>query len=413
MEEKKFSAVKCPQCKAEMPADKTVANWYCGYCGTKFPLNEEKAVKPAVKALKVTVKAKGKNVLRDAQSAVKKEETKPILTPPLKKEEVKEEPKASQPAPAPKKEEPKAVQPAPAPKKEEPKAAQPAPAPKKEEPKAAQPAPATKKEEPKAVQPAPAPKKEEPKASQPATAPKKEEPKAAQPAPTLKKEDPKAAQPAPAPKKEEPKATQPAPVPQKKSSPEDFMIIHGMLEKYKGSAEEVEIPEDVEVISSGAFKGNTTIKSVIIPDAVYDIGDSAFDGCTALENVKLPLQITKVGYKTFNGCDSLKSITIPRGVKEIVYNALTCGLREITVESSRTTWEPENEYAMPSFEVDKKGTGEGVRTIYFRGVAYSASELYRHKSVAAFLRTQGLCVHCGGRFGLFSKCKNCGSRKDY
>ena len=329
MEEKKFSAVKCPQCKAEMPADKTVANWYCGYCGTKFPLNEEKAVKPAVKALKVTVKAKGKNVLRDAQSAVKKEETKPILTPPLKKEEVKEEPKASQPAPAPKKEEPKAVQPA------------------------------------------------------------------------------------PAPKKEEPKATQPAPVPQKKSSPEDFVIIHGMLEKYKGSAEEVEIPEDVEVISSGAFKGNTTIKSVIIPDAVYDIGDSAFDGCTALENVKLPLQITKVGYKTFNGCDSLKSITIPRGVKEIVYNALTCGLREITVESSRTTWEPENEYAMPSFEVDKKGTGEGVRTIYFRGVAYSASELYRHKSVAAFLRTQGLCVHCGGRFGLFSKCKNCGSRKDY
>ena len=329
MEEKKFSAVKCPKCKAEMPADKTVANWYCGYCGTKFPLNEEKAVKPAVKALKVTVKAKGKNVLRDAQSAVKKEETKPILTPPLKKEEVKEEPKASQPAPAPKKEEPKAVQPA------------------------------------------------------------------------------------PAPKKEEPKATQPAPVPQKKSSPEYFVIIHGMLEKYKGSAEEVEIPEDVEVISSGAFKGNTTIKSVIIPDAVYDIGDSAFDGCTALENVKLPLQITKVGYKTFNGCDSLKSITIPRGVKEIVYNALTCGLREITVESSRTTWEPENEYAMPSFEVDKKGTGEGVRTIYFRGVAYSASELYRHKSVAAFLRTQGLCVHCGGRFGLFSKCKNCGSRKDY
>ena len=343
MEEKKFSAVKCPQCKAEMPADKTVANWYCGYCGTKFPLNEEKTVKPAVKALKVTVKAKGKNVLRDAQSAVKKEETKPILTPPLKKEEVKEEPKASQPAPAPKKEELKASQPAPAPKKEEPKAAQPAPAPKKEEPKAAQ----------------------------------------------------------------------PAPVPKKKSSPEDFVIIHGMLEKYKGSAEEVEIPEDVEVISSGAFKGNTTIKSVVIPDAVYDIGDSAFDGCTALENVKLPLQITKVGYKTFNGCDSLKSITIPRGVKEIVYNALTCGLREITVESSRTTWEPENEYAMPSFEVDKKGTGEGVRTIYFRGVAYSASELYRHKSVAAFLRTQGLCVHCGGRFGLFSKCKNCGSRKDY
>ncbi|MBQ8960359.1 MAG: leucine-rich repeat protein [Ruminococcus sp.] len=399
MEEKKFSAVHCPKCKAEILADKTVAKWYCGYCGASFPLSEEKQEKPVkipARGVRVVAvkSAKNRNAVRDAQ---------PVPAP--KKEEVK----APQPAPAPKKEEVKAPQPAPAPKKEEAKAPQPAPAPKKEEAKAPQPAPAPKKEEVKAPQPAPALKKEEAKAPQPAPAPKKEEAKAPQPAPAPKKEEVKAEEP----KAEEKPAEKPAPKPEKKSSDKEFEILHGVLEKYNGSAEEVVIPEDVECIAPSAFKDNTTIKSVVIPDGVYDIGALAFDGCTALESVKLPLQISKIGYKAFNGCESLTSITIPRGVKEVANNALICGLREITFENSKTTWEPENEFAMPSFEVDRKGTGEGVRTIYFNNISFPASDIYKFKSVAAFLRTQGLCVYCGGKFGMFSKCKNCGRKKDY
>ena len=355
MDEKKFSAVRCPECRAEVLADKTVAKWYCGYCGKSFPLSGT-AEKTATRKVKVVA-------VRPAKSKSPHNQEEPSQAP--KKEELKAEaPKpAQQPAPAPKKEEPKAQAPKPA--------QQPAPAPKKEEPKAQAPKPVQ--------QPAPAPKKEEPKAE------------AAKP------------------------ETAPAPVQKvsKEASPEDFEILHGVLEKFTGNAENVVIPEDVECIAPAAFKDNKTIRSVVIPDAVYDIGDSAFDGCSALESVKLPLQLSKVGYKTFNGCDSLTSITIPRGVKEIVYNALTCGLREITFENSKTTWEPENEYAMPSFEVDRKGKGDGVRTIYFNNISFPASDIYRFKSVAAFLRTQGLCVYCGGKFGMFSKCKNCGRKKDY
>lgn len=191
-----------------------------------------------------------------------------------------------------------------------------------------------------------------------------------------------------------------------------FLCNKETLVKYAGDDEDVDIPDYITKIDAGAFKGNTTVKTVNIPDTVTEIGDSAFDGCTSLSNVRLPNQIKTIKYMTFNNCENLKSIIIPASVEQIMYNAMCCGLDEIVFESSETTWEPENDYTNPSFEVSRKSSDSGVKRIYLKGTAYEASDVYKFKSVSAYLKSQGLCPTCGGKFGMFGKCKNCGTKKD-
>ncbi len=191
-----------------------------------------------------------------------------------------------------------------------------------------------------------------------------------------------------------------------------FLCNKNVLVKYAGQDEDVDIPEYITKIDAGAFKGNTSVKTVNIPDTVLEIGDSAFEGCTSLQSVHLPANITKICYKTFLDCDSMKKIVIPENVAEIVYNAMCCGLEEIVFESSSTTWEPENDYTAPSFEISRKSNDAGVKRIYFNGTAYSASDVYRFKSVYDYLKSQGLCPKCGGKYGMFGKCKNCGEKRE-
>ncbi|MCM1132488.1 MAG: leucine-rich repeat domain-containing protein [Ruminococcus flavefaciens] len=192
-----------------------------------------------------------------------------------------------------------------------------------------------------------------------------------------------------------------------------FLCDKNTLVKYAGHDEDVDVPENITKIDSGAFKGNTDIKTVNIPDSVTEIAGSAFEDCTALMSVRLPSHIRKIAYKTFSGCDSLKSLTIPENVESLLNDALFCKIDEIVFESSETTWELESEYAGPSFEVCRKSSGDGVKKIYFKNNVYEASEVYRFKSVSAYLRSQGLCTKCGGKFGgLFNKCKGCGAKKE-
>lgn len=191
-----------------------------------------------------------------------------------------------------------------------------------------------------------------------------------------------------------------------------FLCNKETLVKYAGFDEDVDIPETITKIESGAFKGNSQIKTVHIPESVTEIGDSTFEGCNMLTSVQLPSQITKINYKTFEGCDNLKKITIPANVTEIMYNAMCCGLEEIVFESSATTWEPENDYTNPSFKICRKYNEGGVRMIYFNGSSYTASDVYRFKSVAAYLKSMGLCPKCGGKYGMFGKCKGCGEKKE-
>ena len=211
---------------------------------------------------------------------------------------------------------------------------------------------------------------------------------------------------------EEKSAKKPASEPEIELTGDVFRCNKDTLVKYAGKEEDVEIPDYITRIGSGAFKGNETLKSVTLHDEIIEMADSVFEDCTMLTDVTLSKRLKKIAFRTFNGCSRLRTIKIPESIEEIMYNAMCCGLEEILFENSETSWEPENEYTSPSFEVSRNGNAPGVKRILFKGEVYTASEVYRHKSLSAYFRSQGLCPKCGGKFGLFNKCKNCGEKKE-
>ncbi len=60
----------------------------------------------------------------------------------------------------------------------------------------------------------------------------------------------------------------------------------GVLVRYSGKEETVQIPEGVVKIGEKAFQGNSTIQKVILPDTVTEIGNYAFDSCKNLSDVE-------------------------------------------------------------------------------------------------------------------------------
>lgn len=57
----------------------------------------------------------------------------------------------------------------------------------------------------------------------------------------------------------------------------DFEIRDGVLQKYRGAAEEVIIPEGTIAIKEEAFNYSNTIKRVVIPEGVKRIEKHALD----------------------------------------------------------------------------------------------------------------------------------------
>lgn len=94
-----------------------------------------------------------------------------------------------------------------------------------------------------------------------------------------------------------------------------FETANGVLTKYNGKAENVEIPGTVTSIGEEAFSGCTTIKSVVIPKNVTSIGKSAFYECSNLSSVTLSEGLINIGDTAFLGCKSLQAITIPGSLK--------------------------------------------------------------------------------------------------
>ena len=99
--------------------------------------------------------------------------------------------------------------------------------------------------------------------------------------------------------------------------PDDFVIINGILIKYKGSDNTVIIPDRVTEISGEAFEKCTNLIYVKIPNSVELIGYKAFSDCKKLKAIKIPNSVKEIGYGVFMNCDNLNSITIPDSVKEI------------------------------------------------------------------------------------------------
>ena len=78
----------------------------------------------------------------------------------------------------------------------------------------------------------------------------------------------------------------------------DFTIVHGVLEKYKGTDKNVVIPEVVTTIGDGAFS-QTHVVNVMIPYKVTTIRESAFDGCGSL--TEIIVDESNANYKSVDG----------------------------------------------------------------------------------------------------------------
>lgn len=68
---------------------------------------------------------------------------------------------------------------------------------------------------------------------------------------------------------------------------DDFVIVGGVLLKYRGKEERVRVPDNVREISYGAFRNCKELISVALPEDLTEIGEAAFLGCERLSDIAL------------------------------------------------------------------------------------------------------------------------------
>lgn len=98
---------------------------------------------------------------------------------------------------------------------------------------------------------------------------------------------------------------------------EYYQIENGILERYTGREEVIEIPEGIHTIGEGALKGCVSLKKVILPRGLKCISPDAFKGCRKLEEVVIPEGVTYIGRYAFHRCHSLKRVVLPLSVQEL------------------------------------------------------------------------------------------------
>lgn len=116
-----------------------------------------------------------------------------------------------------------------------------------------------------------------------------------------------------------------------------FEIENGVLKKYTGKAEHVEIPGTVTAIGELAFSECDFLKSVVIPGTVKSIGTSAFYGCNTLGSVRLNTGLESIGELAFYA-SGVSSISIPGSVKKLSFSAfMACkSLKRVTIAEGTT-----------------------------------------------------------------------------
>ena len=96
----------------------------------------------------------------------------------------------------------------------------------------------------------------------------------------------------------------------------DFNISDGVLIRYLGSAESVEIPDGVTEIGEMAFMNNYFITSVTIPKSVTTIGRGAFRNAKYLRTVNIPASVTSIGEEAFYNTD-IRALHLPDSLTSI------------------------------------------------------------------------------------------------
>ena len=121
----------------------------------------------------------------------------------------------------------------------------------------------------------------------------------------------------------------------------DFQIVAGVLEKYRGTQSEVIVPENVKSIGNRAFTFCKGLTKITIPNSVTSISESAFSYCRELTSITIPESVTNIEKSAFSSCSGLTSITISNSVTSIGARAFgSCsGLTSITIPNSVTNIE--------------------------------------------------------------------------
>ena len=96
-----------------------------------------------------------------------------------------------------------------------------------------------------------------------------------------------------------------------------YQIENGILKRYTGREETIEIPEGIHTIGESALKGCVSLKRVVLPSGIRCIMEDAFKGCRKLEEVIIPDGVTYIGRYAFHRCHALKRVILPPSVQEL------------------------------------------------------------------------------------------------
>jgi len=97
----------------------------------------------------------------------------------------------------------------------------------------------------------------------------------------------------------------------------DYQIEDGVLIRYTGRKEEIQIPVGIHTIGEGAFKGCVSLKKVVLPHGLNRILGDAFKGCRKLEEVVIPDGVSYIGRYAFHRCHALQRVILPLSVEEL------------------------------------------------------------------------------------------------
>ena len=230
----------------------------------------------------------------------------------------------------------------------------------------------------------------------------------------------------------------------------------------------ITIPETVEHIGEGAFSDCKKLKEIMLPDSITEISCGLFSR-SGLTSIAISSFVTTIRTRAFLDCKNLKKIVIPDTLDALASDAFSgCVFDEIKIPCSV---EPGNVGVLYGAKTNRlilsKGNGtmnprkyastvlpwfsgtckelvieDGVKNIppyAFKGVS-ELEKLFVSKSVKSigqyafddcnieelimpsnikighhaiytYWIKNGLCPVCGGTFGLFGKCRSCGTVK--